>query len=93
MLDNNTKITSFEELKSLYKKINKSLDKQATKVLVCAGTGCIANGSIEVYETLRNLVEEKGLLINIDFIHENDEENSSENNCARSSVKGTNTLL
>ena len=29
------------------------LNAQKLKVLVCAGTGCVANGSMKVYDTLK----------------------------------------
>jgi NADH-quinone oxidoreductase subunit F len=31
------------------------------RIIVCAGTGCVANGSLEVYERFRAYIEEKGL--------------------------------
>ncbi|MDO4544857.1 MAG: NADH-quinone oxidoreductase subunit NuoF [Bacillota bacterium] len=37
------------------------LKKQKKKVYVCAGTGCVAGGSMEIYEKLKKLIEEKGL--------------------------------
>lgn len=36
--------------------------QSALTVLICAGTGCIASGAMAVYETLRRLCKEKGLL-------------------------------
>ena len=35
--------------------------KSALTVLICAGTGCIASGSMKVYENLRTECQERGL--------------------------------
>jgi len=37
------------------------LSKQIKKIYVCAGTGCVAGGSLEIYDELRKLITEKGL--------------------------------
>ncbi len=34
---------------------------QTRKVLVCAGTGCIASGSLQVFERLQSLIEARGI--------------------------------
>ncbi|MBU3129366.1 NADH-quinone oxidoreductase subunit NuoF [Clostridium tagluense] len=38
-----------------------SLDMQKKKILICAGTGCIAGGALEIYDELVRLMEEKGV--------------------------------
>ncbi|WP_051280064.1 NADH-quinone oxidoreductase subunit NuoF [Anaerovorax odorimutans] len=35
------------------------LEKQKKKIYVCAGTGCVAGGSLEIYAKLKNILEEK----------------------------------
>ncbi len=47
-----------EELKSGY--IN-----QTRKVIVCGGTGCVAGGSLKIYDTLKSLMEENGLYVSL----------------------------
>lgn len=37
------------------------IDRQTKKIYVCGGTGCVAGGSMEIYERLKELIEEKGL--------------------------------
>ena len=59
------KINSLEELKTFSAKSEQALDKQKKKVLVCAGTGCVAGGSIEIFKKIRQLVDEKGLLVDL----------------------------
>ena len=39
----------------------KSLAAQEKKILVCAGTGCISSGSLDVYDRLKELMEERGI--------------------------------
>ena len=39
----------------------KAARAETQKILVCAGTGCIASGSLAVFDRLRGLMEEKGL--------------------------------
>lgn len=38
-----------------------SLKKQYKKILICAGTGCIAGGSLDIYDELVRLMKEKGI--------------------------------
>lgn len=64
-------ITELNQTKEQYKK---SLDAQYKKVLVCAGTGCVAGGSLEIYERLKELAEQKGLPVSVELKAEPHEE-------------------
>ncbi|MFT8350131.1 NADH-quinone oxidoreductase subunit NuoF [Clostridium saccharoperbutylacetonicum] len=44
--------------RELYKK---SLTKEKKKILICAGTGCVAGGSLDIYEEFIKLMKEKGI--------------------------------
>lgn len=46
------------EASTLYQK---ALEKQTKKILVCAGTGCVAGGSLTIYDELIRLIGEQGL--------------------------------
>lgn len=46
------------------------LARERTRILVCAGTGCIANGAMHVYEALTRLAREAGVLVDIDLLLE-----------------------
>jgi NADH-quinone oxidoreductase subunit F len=59
-----------------------ALAKEKQRVLICAGTGCVANGSLKVYEELCKAVAEKGLSISVEL-------ESEENHSACSSEKNT----
>ena len=38
-----------------------SLKKQNKKILICAGTGCVAGGALEIYDEFIRLMDEKGI--------------------------------
>lgn len=42
------------------------------RVLVCAGTGCVASGSMEVYKRIKELVDGKGLEAEVNLYQHND---------------------
>ncbi len=54
-------LKSRNELKSYRELCQTALNMQKIRVLVCAGTGCVSGGSIEVYERLIKLSRESGL--------------------------------
>jgi len=64
------KINNVEKLKGISQRYKNTLDKQEKHVLVCGGTGCVANGSLAIYKRLRELVEEKGLLAQVELFEE-----------------------
>lgn len=45
-----SKITGQEELTSLQGKFMSEIKAEPVRILVCAGTGCQASGSLNVYE-------------------------------------------
>ena len=49
-----------EELQNLRKEAEERLHAAELRVLVCAGTGCIASGSREIYEKMKELSEGNG---------------------------------
>ena len=55
------RINSREELIERQKKYMASLNSQRKKILICAGTGCVAGGSLDIYARLKEIIEEKGL--------------------------------
>jgi NADH-quinone oxidoreductase subunit F len=50
------------------------LSEQQTSVLICAGTGCIAGGSLKIYENLKAECEKRNLNVYVGLFHESDEE-------------------
>lgn len=63
-------IKSKKDLNELSQLFEKSLEKEKKRVLVCGGTGCVAGGSMKIYERIKELVKEKGLLVDVDLYKE-----------------------
>ena len=49
------------DLDRLQIKFKKSLDSQSKQILICAGTGCVAGGSLKIYERLQEILKEKDI--------------------------------
>ena len=47
--------------------------REKARILVCAGTGCVANGSLAVFEALKREVEARGEYIPVDLLLEGKE--------------------
>lgn len=54
-------IKNREMLQSSRKAFLEQIDRQTKKIYVCGGTGCVAGGSMEIFERLKQLIEEKGI--------------------------------
>ncbi|MCR5721565.1 MAG: NADH-quinone oxidoreductase subunit NuoF [Lachnospiraceae bacterium] len=50
-----------DDLNRLHKKFKASLDSQRKQILICAGTGCVAGGSLLIYERLQEILKEKDI--------------------------------
>ena len=44
------------------------------RIVICAGTGCVANGSLKVHAALVEAIEAKGLSVTVDLHHESPDE-------------------
>ena len=55
-------VKMLEELREIYKK---ALGVQKKQILICAGTGCVAGGSLVIYEKLKEIIEAKGLVCDV----------------------------
>lgn len=64
------KINSIKELIGISQRYKNALEKQSKHVLVCGGTGCVAGGSIDIYNELKRLIAEKGLLATVELYEE-----------------------
>ena len=49
---------ALDEFRDFYKN---AVDAQKKKILICAGTGCVAGGSLKIYARLIELLKEKGV--------------------------------
>ena len=43
---------------------------QEKKIIVCAGTGCVAGGSLQIFDRLKAIIEEKGLPVEIGLMED-----------------------
>ena len=71
------KLNSRKELISLRKELAKEFEAQKRKIVVCAGSGCVASGSLEVYAKLKEIIEEKGILAEVELADHVDHANDA----------------
>lgn len=55
------RINTREELEAKRKVLKQALSTQYKQILICAGTGCVAGGSLDIYARLQELIEANGL--------------------------------
>lgn len=55
------RLNNAEEFKKAREQYQRSLNKQNKKILVCSGTGCVAAGSVAVYEALKEQIANRNL--------------------------------
>ncbi|MGI6295525.1 MAG: NADH-ubiquinone oxidoreductase-F iron-sulfur binding region domain-containing protein [Armatimonadota bacterium] len=67
------KLNSPAELDSLKRKAVAAIKGCATRVLVCGGTGCMANGSPAVLEALQKALDKHEVPVRADIMNEDDE--------------------
>ena len=53
------------DLQSIAASFNEQISKHQFRIMICAGTGCMANGSLEVYERFLEVVGERGLSVSV----------------------------
>ena len=62
-----------------------AFSSQSLKILVCAGTGCVAGGSLDMNARLKELIVEKGLYCQVELDHEH--HSHGHDGCDSSNVK------
>lgn len=60
-------LKSREELDKLRSLYEVSLKAETKKILVCAGTGCISSGSLEIYDRLIELLKEQNIACSVEL--------------------------
>jgi NADH-quinone oxidoreductase subunit F len=63
-------LTCREELVKLRSIYEASLAAETKKILVCAGTGCISSGSLEIFDRLTELIREHGEACSVELQEE-----------------------
>ena len=51
----------------------KALESQKKQILICAGTGCIAGGSLKIYDYIKSECERRGLCVHVNLMEEEGE--------------------
>jgi len=74
-------IKNFNDLSSYAEIFENSLEKQKVKILVCGGTGCVAGGSLKIYDELLRLVSEHGNLVDVDLLKEEEGTSLKKSGC------------
>jgi NADH-quinone oxidoreductase subunit F len=64
------KLTGKESLKKLREDSRIALDAEKKKILVCAGTGCVSGGSLEIYDRLIELMKEHDIPCSVELDYE-----------------------
>ena len=72
-----TRINSRDEMIAKREEFAKALNAQSKQILICGGTGCVAGGSLKIYDRLKNMMEERGIKCTIVLdVHDHDHEES-----------------
>ena len=64
------KLNSRDDLTALREVSRKAFDAEKKKILVCGGTGCVAGGSLNIFDRLRSLLEAKGISADVELADE-----------------------
>lgn len=59
-----------EDLITLRSKYHNAIAMEKKRILVCAGTGCISSGSLEIYDQLKLLMEERNVPCSVELQEE-----------------------
>ena len=63
-----------QELRAFREECVRAYNAYKRKILVCAGTGCVSSGSLNIYARLRELIEAKGIHCAVELEHEPESE-------------------
>lgn len=71
------RINSREELRTRREEFKKALNAQSKQILICGGTGCVAGGSLKIYDRMKQLMDEHGIKCTLVLdVHDHDHEES-----------------
>lgn len=63
-------ILSRKDLIKVRNSLKNSYEKEKKKILICAGTGCVAGGSLEIYDEFIRLMKENGINCEVILVEE-----------------------
>ena len=64
------KLASVKELDKLRAQCKAVAAAERKKILVCAGTGCVSGGSLDVYRKFKDIMEERGIPVEVELAEE-----------------------
>ncbi len=64
MLNNRADFVAYQQAAA------KDYAAQKKKIIVCAGTGCVAGGALYIFDTLKALIRERGLFVELGLMEE-----------------------
>ena len=67
------KIQSPSDVAKMRAYSREAYDRQKIRFLICAGTGCIAGGSLHVYDEFKKLIGERGINVDVNLLFEGEE--------------------
>ena len=71
------RINSRDEMIVKREEYAKALNAQSKQILICGGTGCVAGGSLKIYDRLKQMMDERGIKCTIVLnVHDHDHEDS-----------------
>ena len=62
-----SKLNNRTELIALRKECASALQLETKRILVCAGTGCVSSGSMQIFERLKALMEERSIPVSVEL--------------------------
>ena len=65
-----TKLCNRAKLTALRKACAGALSLETKRILVCAGTGCVSSGSMDIFEKLKSLMEERNIPVSVELQEE-----------------------
>ena len=65
------KLHSLDDLRACRAQCEKALARETKKILVCGGTGCVAGGSLEIFDRLKELLDGKNIPVEVELGHDN----------------------
>ena len=63
-------INTREDLNRLKDEYSKLFSSLKMRILICGGTGCVANGSMKLYQRFEELLREKEIFVDLEFVKE-----------------------
>ena len=64
------KLENRQQLQELRATCEAAAKKETRKILVCAGTGCVSGGSLDIYAALKAKMEERGIACEVELAHD-----------------------